>query len=634
MAELAFDPDAYLKAKAGAAPAVQQGFDPDAYLKEKIYQPVPRGTPPGMAQSALEHFGNGLSFGYLPQLQAAFEPKIDDALNFVTGNHVTPDDYVKARDANVARLQEEHKANPITSGAANLAGNITGAFATPTPEIAALDAIRGGKIVQGAIRGAAYGGAGGFLSNPGDKPGVFNPLGVEGRGDNAIRGMEWGAPLGAIGGGIQQLAGNLRTPEPNAADITAATRRIGAEPTPGMVRSSETMKDLESSLEQNPSIGGYLVGKKTQPVRDAMQNTAENLVKERTPLSPFEVGEKGKESMSNAVESKFAEPKRIFNDLAQYTKDIPSTDKSTSAVSRNIMNIPDTSIEGTPDASIAKMVVSNLGKNPSADQIKTLKTMVGKKAAAIEDQRGDASGVWDIYHKLSNLEMNTIKRGAIESARTGPEGETIGQGMLGQLKSARAGYRSGMEGIGDLAEASKLGNIKTPGHLVDKLNGINSENFAQKMLPLDDVRAQRALYQYSPETAGLLRQARIGDVADKASDMHRNLTPGGLLRATKDFNPETEQMLFGKGKQSLNDMRAVHDAMPDMVGPSGTPHGMFTMDMLNPVMQAGDLGRYGLYKMGASDFGAGRGDEAIRNFTAYLANEMAKRNNEKSSKAK
>lgn len=473
----------------------------------------------------------------------------------------------------------------------------------------------GGGTVLGAGAGAGIGGAAKglaekyLLGQESAHPAMEASQAVAPGMASEIFGMGAG---NVIKGAGNTIAKSLAAKE-SAPEIAAAANRLGAKATPGMLSGSQTVQDLESSLEQNPTVGGWLTRSGTKPVRSAMEKTTEGLLKDQTPLSPYETGEKAKELLSGEVEKRFSEPSRLFDELRQYTKDIPSTPNSTKAVSRNILNIPDAQIEGTPDANIAKWVTKNLESNPSADQIKTIRSTVGQKAAAIDRQGGDSGGLWKMYSKLGSLEENTIKRGAISSARSADEGNDIASGMLGQLKAAKAGYSSQMDAAGDLSQATGLGRVRSPGQFADKINSVRSENLQEKLLPLDDVRAGKQIFGYSPETADLLRRARIRDVAQKATNSSGDVVPSGLLRATKNLNPETEQMLFGKDQQSLGDLRSVYGAMPGKVGPSGTPHGLEVLHMLNPLNQGRDLLRYGAYRAMGSEAMQGIAKQLIKN---------------------
>lgn len=414
------------------------------------------------------------------------------------------------------------------------------------------------------------------------------------------------APLlmGLAGGKVaSKLEPTFGTPnKANAPEITAAAQKLGIKATPGMLSKSPTVQGLESSLHQAPTIGGAMTRRGTVPVGEGMKSAAEGLLSEASPLSPYQSGEKVKGILSEDIKNRFSEPKRLFEDLRQYTKDIPSTERSTRAVSRNVMNVPEVDISGSSTAGIASAVTKSLSKNPSADQIKSIKSMVGREASAMDKRGENSSGAWNIYEKLRRLEENTIQRGILESSRTKGEGENIASGMLGQLKAARSGYKSGMEGLGDLFQATRLGNVKTPGLAVEKINEIPSERLQEKLLPLDDVRAAQEVFKYSPKSASELRGARLRDLKERSSYEGR-VDPNTLLRNVdaKKINPETEKMLFGKGNENLEALRKVSESLPEKVGPSGTPQGMQFSDLLRPWEQLGDAGRYLLYRTLAKD---------------------------------
>lgn len=151
-------------------------------------------------QSALEHFGNTMTLGYLPHLQAmagglvegALDPtmKLDHDLK-KQGFDIQEKEssYLDRRDENLKRLEKEGEEHPIASGVGTGLG-ILGSAAIPVG-VAAKGATLGAKALAGAKTGALMGG----LANPGDTENEINPLQVGGRLQNAAIG-------GAIGGAL------------------------------------------------------------------------------------------------------------------------------------------------------------------------------------------------------------------------------------------------------------------------------------------------------------------------------------------------------------------------------------------------------------------------------------------------
>lgn len=155
-------------------------------------------------QTALESYGKGATAGYLPQIQAAAEKVTTPLFNLFTGNDVETDDYVTARDKNIARQKKQAEDNPATAFAGEIGGNIaTGAmipggallkatsrFANPWVNLA-------GTVAKNAAAGAGVS----ALSNPGDVEGVVNPLQLGERIENA--------GIGAVTGGALPVAGKI-----------------------------------------------------------------------------------------------------------------------------------------------------------------------------------------------------------------------------------------------------------------------------------------------------------------------------------------------------------------------------------------------------------------------------------------
>lgn len=160
-------------------------------------------------EAALDHFGNSVSLGYLPQIQAlagrmAPNPSADsDAQLREKGFDVqnAPDPtYVQMRDANIKKIEKEAIEHPYASAA----GSVGGAVATAIPAAALTPinaATRIGRVIQAARGGAALG----AISNPGDTEGkIADNLQINDR----IRNAAVGAGVSAGGqGAIEGLSG-------------------------------------------------------------------------------------------------------------------------------------------------------------------------------------------------------------------------------------------------------------------------------------------------------------------------------------------------------------------------------------------------------------------------------------------
>lgn len=178
----------------------------------------------------LEGFGEGLSFGHLPQMQSKLEPITDRLFNLLPGDDVEPapwsqlysndENYRAARDNNRKRLEEIARRNPKSYYGSQVAGALAlGGAAVPAK------AVQGAaKLKQASLMGGAYG----AISNPGDVEGVVDSLQLAPRVRNAAIGA-----ITALGfqKGIDLIAKHSKPLAVNIAKAAEkrAARALGAE---------------------------------------------------------------------------------------------------------------------------------------------------------------------------------------------------------------------------------------------------------------------------------------------------------------------------------------------------------------------------------------------------------------------
>lgn len=168
-------------------------------------------------QAAVEGFGSGISLGYLPQIQAKLEPLTDRLFGLFDENsehvdkapisqlYLNDENYIKARDKNIARQKQLKEDNPWTYGASEVGGGVVAGIAASPLQ----GANAASKVKQAATIGGAYG----MLANPGDVEGVVDELQLTPRLRNAVVGAITGAGvqkgLDVIGKYSKALAGKL-----------------------------------------------------------------------------------------------------------------------------------------------------------------------------------------------------------------------------------------------------------------------------------------------------------------------------------------------------------------------------------------------------------------------------------------
>lgn len=151
--------------------------------------------------SGIEGFGNAVTLGYLPQLQALTDTTID---KFTDPNYTNfEDEYLAHRDDNLKRQESHWKNNPVASGVGTLAGaGVSGVASAPLMGEAAATGL--GRVAQAAKQGAAMG----LLANPGDEEGkLADGLQLSDRLHNAAVGGAVGAGSAGAIEGVSGVAG-------------------------------------------------------------------------------------------------------------------------------------------------------------------------------------------------------------------------------------------------------------------------------------------------------------------------------------------------------------------------------------------------------------------------------------------
>jgi hypothetical protein len=189
---MTFDPKKY---------AADAGFDPKAYAAAEAARGAEPKTGAGMA--ALESFGNAVTLGYLPHIQAAVEQIIPDpnaaldadlrakGINIEGAGH----DYVESRDANLKRQALQREEHPYASAAGTVGGILSGGALIGAAGLGVRGATTAAKIGSAARTGAILGAA----QNPGDIEGEINPVQLDARAINSGIGALTGAAVqGAV----------------------------------------------------------------------------------------------------------------------------------------------------------------------------------------------------------------------------------------------------------------------------------------------------------------------------------------------------------------------------------------------------------------------------------------------------
>lgn len=427
-----------------------------------------------------------------------------------------------------------------------------------------------------------------------------------------IQGLQGAAGEGAgqiIGKGIQAgtkgLAEFLATKtRPNVKDIAKATEAIGAKITPGQTTIDPYVQNIQSSLEQSPSVAGYLMRKQTEPLREAVKTTAKDVFKDVPSKAASEIGSQVKEQIINQIENRVSQAGDVYERVKQSTKFIDVDPKSLSRVSNNIAN--QTKFKNAPEYPILQGLAEDLKTVQNVDQLKQFRSLVGKSLNRFNAGTPEYAALSDTYSKIANLEKNTIMREAVKQSRAGalgPEtGTKIGTDIVKELKGANKEYTQIFKDLGFLGEqtGAAKGKPKSIDYVLNKLDEIPDEIIGEKLMKTTDRKSLERLKTLFPAQFENLRNQKLDFIREK-SIIRGEVDPVRLLTNVKQMEPETQKLLFGNdATEMISNLRTVVNSLPQKVGASDTPRGIDWMNFLNPATYPAELsrlGQLGLLKM-------------------------------------
>lgn len=385
-----------------------------------------------------------------------------------------------------------------------------------------------------------------------------------------------------------------------AKEIAEASKKLGFEPTPGMLSNDMTLKGLESSLDQSPSIGGLSVrsGKSgTNQVRTGLKNAVEKYGVDASAMSKVEVGDAVKSDMLEVLSQKHGPVSEKFNKIAESTNFIEVPEKSKEIAGKAFLRQKPVAL--SPSSSwgqIAARYESDLKNIKSVDDVKQIRTL------ALEELRGTTNRnerkvLGYIAGRLEALEGVAIKRASSASAATPAQGAKIGNDLIKELRTARKEFKGLMQPINEVAKDAGLRRPKSMKEFVNAISEIPSDQLADKLFKTNNTKGLGLLKKEFPTSFDLIRKQKIGDIIERSS-VKGEINPSKLLKNLKAIGPEARELLFNSQdiNQNVSALETVINALPDKIGPSGTPQGEMFTKLLNVPFQGTELGRAATYK--------------------------------------
>ncbi len=442
---------------------------------------------------------------------------------------------------------------------------------------------------------------------------------------------------------------------PGAEQVKAAAAKLGVKPTQGMLTDDYTVRNLENSLSQSPSFPGAAVRAEQAPVYNAMQNAAQGATKEANNIGSVDAGREMKRGIFDYVNTRSAPIKQGYSDIAQETKGMPIAvdDRGRQTVARNMLGIEGAKFTGSDTKAMVEKFSQNLSEATDLNDIKTLKTMAIKASKSNTLSPEAQNAVSQIYQKLDRFQANATTRTLINKARaeapqidvTSPEfapegneafpyakpareakeaeqasleqgakdiqtnkdlvtqagetGKSNAKDLIGKSRSLGgqyAGMMGDLEKFGAGTGFSKPKIGKGPGGFLEDIKNVTPEEMS-RVFDTGNEELMDHMEKTMPEVYETAKQQRLNDIVAKSSGPDGRLVPGRLAKTIDQMSPQMKSRLFGEeGASNMADVSTLQKSIPSKVGASDTPRGFDFKEMLNPMQNVRDAGRYGLLK--------------------------------------
>ncbi len=415
--------------------------------------------------------------------------------------------------------------------------------------------------------------------------------------------------------GIQDVSQTLA--KPGADQIRAAAGRLAVEPTQGMLTDDYTVRNLENSLSQSPSLPGSAIRSEQKPVREAISGAVKGATDDASHLTDYEQGKSLKQGVGKYFEDRYQPIKDSYGEIEGHTKNIELDGKGLKRIAKNIRGLDEARFSGSEGNTIANQFAGWLEDAKDVNDIKLLKTKAGhilRDPNASFEAKSVASS---ITQKLEQAQTNSITRQAVQIAREAPvdktaagkflnkaqkgvadeeataEGQDLGRRLIGDIKSTNKQYRGLLEDAKTFGSGSGLTKAnKGMSATLSDIESASPEEMSKALFDQNNVDYMKFVQDKMPKQFEQARQQKIAEIIHKTGgDTNK------IIKLTEKMGPEARTMLFGeKNVANLSDASTLLKSIPEKVGASDTPRGFQFHEMMNPMNNLRDVGRYGLLK--------------------------------------
>lgn len=421
----------------------------------------------------------------------------------------------------------------------------TGVNMTASPDILAGPAIKGARYAAEGLRG-------------------LDEVGAIGRSVPKI------APIVKDAEAAVKEGSALRSvPKPNAAEISSAAESLGVPTFEGQLAADKFSQRLEQLLQDSPSLSARGRQEKLRQALESVSGQTAQMVP-ASDLSKFEVGSDVKKSLLEQLAAEKKPISQLYDTLKESTQNIPVSDRSLQAISRNVQKLPEGQFLG-PGKSLIERESQNIANIKTVDDVKRLRTQIRQSlgpTASTQEKYAAAK----IQQKLAALEEGTVVRQAkrlADETKDPRVGELV-RSLVDDRKSADAQYKEFIGNVSELSQGLGKKRINSPADAERFIESLDSEKVADRLFQKNNSGFMQKFADKYPEQAQRVygyQKSRIADIATKDGKLNVNT----VLREVDKLPKEVQSLMFSKDELSkLKNVRTYMESLPAPGNPSGT----------------------------------------------------------------
>jgi len=389
------------------------------------------------------------------------------------------------------------------------------------------------------------------------------------------------------------LIGNLfkDVPAGNKAEIEAAAGRLGAVPTKGMLSANPVVRGTESSLYQSPSLAGELVKKDLNQVYKPVKEVTDQLLTPEVSRTLYETGDMAQKQLLGRITERQAELSKVYTQLEDRYGSIELAKSIKEQAKQEIMELD--AYRLGPAKAKAEELMTYIDNAETIGDVKKLRTLIGGMyspvAPTIEKKLITES--YDVFSKMREKALGGIKVGTAEETAA----------LQSAVKTTDKAYAESMKEFGVLDNILGGRESKSLSQIATKISEQTAEQLSKKLFNMNNVDGLLELKAKFPEVFDTIKAYKISELAEKS--MYKGeISPAKFVTSLKKVPLEARLLMLGEeGEQKFRDIKTLMDAMPDKIGPSGTPQGLQFLDMLNVAFNVKEGLRYIVYNRGATN---------------------------------